>query len=98
MANGKKGEGKPDEAEEFDFEEIFEGIYGSLVEKTRSRLEEEIARDIKVGGVTPDDRLIEAKRQREMFDIDRRHDDEFLRRVLQYALEDACAQLRQRLH
>ena len=94
MANGENDDGKPEEAEGLTFEDI----YDLLVDKTLSRLEKEIARDIRIGGVTPDDRLIEAKRQREMFDIDRKYDSDFAREVHHCVLEDVCEQLRPRLH
>ena len=94
MANGENDDLKPEEAEGL----TFEGIYDLLVDKKLSQLTEEIARDIRIGGVTPDNRLIEAKRQREMFDIDRKYDSDFTREVHRCVLEDVCEKLRQRLH
>ena len=49
--------------------------YYSIVETIRSRLAEEIERDICVGGQVFDHRLIEAKFQREAAEIERIDDD-----------------------
>lgn len=94
MVDGKNDDGGPGAAEELDFEEIYE----CAVEQVCTRLEEEIARDMRIGGVTPDHRLIHAKQQREMFDINRRHDDKNVRAIRRWVLESACQRLWQRLH
>ena len=94
MTKGKNDDGKFEETEEPDPEEV----YYAVAERFRRKLETEIARDIRIGGQTFDDRLIEAKRQREVFDINRRHDNEHVRRILRDVLDDVCVELRQRLH